>query len=347
MQDETKSERRKLFAALRARLAVLRPLAPALARQLEGVDIASLRSASISSACRCCANRICRRCSAPRRRSAASRRRRPAASSALFLRRARSSRRRISATTRSARKAALEAAGFRRGRRRAQLLRLSPDARRLHHGERRACAGLRGDPGRPRQHRADLAGDRATAARRLLRAAGLSSRSCSTRPTPRASTFPRCARRSSPARRCPLALRAELEARGVRTRQAYATRRARRHRLRDRRPRRRLARAKSRRGHPRRNRRPGSGDPVPSARSARSSSRRCAAHFPLLRFATGDLSAFLARSRESAAGWAAPIRRPRSRACSSTRRKSSRSASAIPSSARCGLSCGARASRTR
>ena len=46
MQDESKASEEGLFAALRARLAVLRPLAPALARQLEGVDIASLRGVS-------------------------------------------------------------------------------------------------------------------------------------------------------------------------------------------------------------------------------------------------------------------------------------------------------------
>ena len=46
MQNETKASEEGLFAALRARLAVLRPLAPALARQLEGVDIDSLRSAA-------------------------------------------------------------------------------------------------------------------------------------------------------------------------------------------------------------------------------------------------------------------------------------------------------------
>ena len=46
MQNETRAREEGLFAALRARLAVLRPLAPALARQLEGVDIASLRGAA-------------------------------------------------------------------------------------------------------------------------------------------------------------------------------------------------------------------------------------------------------------------------------------------------------------
>jgi phenylacetate-CoA ligase len=44
--DEFRASEEGLFAALRARLAVLRPLAPALGRQLAGVDIASLRSAA-------------------------------------------------------------------------------------------------------------------------------------------------------------------------------------------------------------------------------------------------------------------------------------------------------------
>jgi phenylacetate-CoA ligase len=46
MRGEYEASKEGLFASLRARLAVLRPLAPALARQLEGVDIASLRCAS-------------------------------------------------------------------------------------------------------------------------------------------------------------------------------------------------------------------------------------------------------------------------------------------------------------
>ncbi len=60
------------------------------------------------------------------------------------------------------------------GRNRRQLLLLSPHARRLHHGERRARARLRGDPGRTRQHRTDVAGDRPSQADDLLRPAGFS-----------------------------------------------------------------------------------------------------------------------------------------------------------------------------
>ena len=56
-------------------------------------------------------------------------------------------------------------------------------------------------------------------------------------------------------------------------------------------------------------------------------------NYPLLRFATGDLDLDL-DATASAAGWAARIRRPRSRACSSIRAQIVESASAIPNSAR-------------
>ena len=77
---------------------------------------------------------------------------------------------------------ALFAAGFRAGRRRAQLLLVSPHARRVHARSRRARARLRGDPRRRRQHRAAARRDRATQARRPMSARRISSRSCSMRP---------------------------------------------------------------------------------------------------------------------------------------------------------------------
>jgi phenylacetate-CoA ligase len=46
MRDEGEANEQGSFAALRARLAALRPLSPALAHQLEGVDLASLRAAA-------------------------------------------------------------------------------------------------------------------------------------------------------------------------------------------------------------------------------------------------------------------------------------------------------------
>ncbi len=72
---------------------------------------------------------------------------------------------------------------------------------------------------------------------------------------------------------------------------------------------------------------PGSGDPVAPGRTGELVVTRLNADYPLLRFATGDLSAFIAaaiRSRASKAGSGAPTRRPRSRACSSIRRRSSK-----------------------
>ena len=55
-----------------------------------------------------------------------------------------------------------------RRRRRAQLLLLSPHARRLHARSRRACARLRGDPRRRRQHRGAARRDRAVQADRPM-----------------------------------------------------------------------------------------------------------------------------------------------------------------------------------
>ena len=129
----------------------------------------------------------------------------------------------------------------------------------------------------------------------------------------------------------PASLRAEMEQRGVRTRQAFATAElgvvayetdgadgarsagpeGQRGRAGGDRPAR-LGRPVAG-GRRRRNRRDG---------AARQRSRCCASP-P----ATSPLS--LTRTA-FAAGWAAPIRRPRSRACSFPRRKSSRSAGAIP-----------------
>ena len=59
-------------------------------------------------------------------------------------------------------------------RHRAQFVRLSSHARRLHSGVGRASARLRGDPGRRRQYRAAARGDRALQAVRLRRHAGFS-----------------------------------------------------------------------------------------------------------------------------------------------------------------------------
>ena len=67
--------------------------------------------------------------------------------------------------------------------------------------------------------------------------------------------------------------------------------------------------------------------------------------YPMIRLATGDLSAVLPASRPagaptcaSRAGWAAPTRPPRSRACSCIPSRWRRSPSAIRSSAACGWS---------
>ncbi len=68
---------------------------------------------------------------------------------------------------------ALFAAGFRRGRRRAQHLQLSSHPRRLHLRFLGARARLRRDPGRARQYRAAVRADRGLPAGRLQRHAGL------------------------------------------------------------------------------------------------------------------------------------------------------------------------------
>ena len=56
---------------------------------------------------------------------------------------------------------------------RSQFLRLSPHARRLYHGVRRACTRLRGHSRRRRKHGATARGDRALQADRVCRYAGL------------------------------------------------------------------------------------------------------------------------------------------------------------------------------
>ncbi len=140
----------------------------------------------------------------------------------------------------------------------------------------------------------------------------------------------------------PPSLRAELERRGVKTRQAYATAelgviayetdaadgavapglmvsdaRAARNRDAGRGRSRRRGQGRRGRSHP-----PGRQLSLVALRHRR----------PL------GLPARFARrgARASRAGWGAPIRRPRSRACSSIPRRSSKSANVIPSSARCG-----------
>ena len=77
---------------------------------------------------------------------------------------------------------------------------------------------------------------------------------------------------------------------------------------------------------------PGTNDPAPEGKVGEVVVTRLAGDYPLLRFATGDLSAW-ARPAGSRAGWAAPTSRSRSGACSSIRARSSRPASAIRNSA--------------
>ncbi len=192
------------MAALREALTRLRRQSPALAGSSKASRSARCAAAPISRAFPSCASRLSPRCSAPRRPSAASRRRSRAASSACSLRPDRSSSRRITARMLGRGGGARRRRPHRRRNRR-QLLLLPPHPRRLHHGERRACARLRRDPGRARQYRTDVAGDRPSQARRPIAGRRIFSRSCSTRRARPASTSPRSARRWFPARRCPRA----------------------------------------------------------------------------------------------------------------------------------------------
>ena len=100
--------------------------------------------------------------------------------------------------------------------------------------------------------------------------------------------------------------------------------------------------------------RPGTGDPVAPGEVGEVVVTTLTPEYPLIRFATGDLSAFCpARARAaaptsaSAAGSAAPIRPPRCAACSSTRCRSPRSPGAINRSSAPGSSSSARRAPTR
>ena len=118
---------------------------------------------------------------------------------------------------------ALFAAGFRAGRHRAQFVLLSSDARRLHPGGGRACARLRRDPRRHRQHRAAARRDRASTSPAATSARRISSRSCSTPRRRPARTPPRSSAGWSPARRCRPRCARSSRARGVAVLQCYAT----------------------------------------------------------------------------------------------------------------------------
>ncbi len=162
------------MAALREALTGLRAQSPALGRQLEGVEIGALRSRADLA-----------RIPVLRKSDLAARQRAAPPFGGLAAIEAGP----LQAAVRFAR-FALRAAGLRRRRlgrgagarrrraqsrrNRRQLLLLPPHAGRLHHGERRARARLRGDPRRARQHRADVAGDRPSQADDLLRPAGFS-----------------------------------------------------------------------------------------------------------------------------------------------------------------------------
>ena len=99
--------------------------------------------------------------------------------------------------------------------------------------------------------------------------------------------------------------------------------------------------------------RPGTGDPVADGEVGEVVVTSFNPDYPMIRLATGDLSAVMPGRRRagaptcaSRAGWAAPTRPPRSRACSCIPRRWRRSASAIPSSGGCGSPSPAPTSRT-
>ena len=335
------------FTTLRERLRALAPLSPALARQLQGVEIDSLRGRADLARIP-----LVRKSDLPAMQRAAP----PFAGLAaaapgrfkrLFVSPGPIFEAQDFGDDPWGAAAALKAAGFQSRRNRPQLLLLPPDAGRLHHGERRACAGLRDDPGRPRQYRTDLASHRAVAARRLLRAARLPQDSARQgaglgRRRLVAAQGARLRRRPArqPARRAGRPRGQDAA--------GFRDRRARRRRLRDRRLRRRpCPGSANRRRHLARDRSArAAAIPSGSARSAKSSSppcaetSRCSASPPATSPPCWMRRAF-------AAGWAARTRRRRSRACSCTRQRSSRSASATLNSGRCASSSGVRANRTR
>ena len=100
--------------------------------------------------------------------------------------------------------------------------------------------------------------------------------------------------------------------------------------------------------------RPGTGDPVAPGDVGEIVVTSLDPHHPWIRLALGDLTAACrARAHAGAptcgsrAGWAAPTRPPRSRACSCAPNRSPRSASAIPNSGGCASSSRAPARRMR
>ena len=237
------------------------------------------------------------------------------------------------------------------GRHRAQLVLLSSDARRLHPGGRRACARLRRHSRRHRQHRAAARRHRALQAERLLGTPDFLKILLDTAAKDRQGRVLDQARRWSPARRCrPRCARSSPRAAST-VLQCYA-----------------IAEtgvisyeSDALRGHDRQRGRsileivrPGTGDPVADGEVGEvvvtSFNPRLsddpARHRRSVRGAGRRLARAAAPTCASRAGWAAPTRPPRSRACSCIPRRSPRSPSAIRSSAACGSSSAARPSRT-
>ena len=239
---------------------------------------------------------------------------------------------------------ALYAAGFRARRSRAQLLRLSPHAGRLHAGERRAGARLHGvsrrAPARPscRCRRWPTCSRPATSARRR------SCASSSRRPTSWASTLPSLAQGAGFRRSVPRAASRSASRRAASTvtrptrrptSAASPTKRAR------------AKGSSSTRACWSRSSGPAPAIRCPKAKSAKSSSPRSSnADYPLIRFGTGDLSAVLpgrvaVRPHEPAHQGLDGPRRPDDEGqghVRASRRRSRRSSRGIPRSRRRGSS---------
>ena len=219
-------------------------------------------------------------------------------------------------------------------RRGAQHLQLSSDAGRLHLRRLGARARLRGDSGRSRQYRGAIRADRGLSPGRLQRHARISSRSCSTPPAAAGRDVSSIKRALVSGAAFPTSLQQEIKSRGRRRLPGLRHRRSRPDRLRDR----------GARGHGRQ-RGPDHGNRA--ARHRRSGRarrrRRNRRHLARSRITPGSASRSATSPRRcraqaraaaptcaSRAGWAAPTRPPRSRACSCAPSRSPRSASAIP-----------------
>ena len=161
------------FEALRDRLGELHGRSHALARQLGDVDLSDLRGpADLALIPVLRKSALAAHAGAPSRRSAASRRRRTSAFARLFASPGGIYEPGVRRPRRLGRGQGLRRRGRRAGRDRGQLLLLPPDARRADSRERRAGARLPGHSGRSRQYRAAHRRDRASEAERLLRPAG-------------------------------------------------------------------------------------------------------------------------------------------------------------------------------